>query len=62
VGTNAPEVLDDTGNSNPRFDFRYDATLAGYVFNLSTKGYASGTYSLNFTVGTDPCCIRRWLS
>jgi hypothetical protein len=54
VSTNAPEVLDDTGNSNPGFDFRYDATLAGYVFNLSTKGYPSGTYSLNFTAGTDP--------
>jgi hypothetical protein len=26
----------------------------GYVFNLSTKGYGTGTYNLNFTAGTDP--------
>jgi len=42
VSSNTPAVLDDTGNANPDFDFRYDATINGYVFNLGTKGYASG--------------------
>ncbi len=50
---NTPAVLDDSGNANPDFDFRYDASLGGYIFNLSTKGYATGTYSLKFTAGSD---------
>lgn len=48
---------EDSGNANPDSDFRYDSTLGptgGYIFNLSTKGLASGTYSLNFTAGSDP--------
>ena len=49
----APEV-DDSGNANPDLDFRYDASLGGYIFNLSTKGIQTGTYNLNFTVGSDP--------
>jgi hypothetical protein len=54
TSTNTPMELDDTGNANPDFDFRYDSGLNGYVFNLSTKGYATGTYNLNFTAGADP--------
>jgi hypothetical protein len=54
VSTNTPATLDDTGNANPDFDFRYDATISGYVFNLSTRGCATGTYDLNFTAGSDP--------
>jgi hypothetical protein len=54
VNTNSSATLDDTGNANPDFDFRYDLSLNGYIFNLSTKGYASGTYSVNFTAGSDP--------
>lgn len=38
----------------PTFDFRYDTSLSGYIFNLSTKGISTGTYNLNFTVGSDP--------
>ena len=55
--TNAPGPLDDTGNANPDFDFRYDATLGGnggYIFNLSLRGFSTGTYNLNFRAGTDP--------
>jgi hypothetical protein len=55
--TNAPGPLDDTGNANPDFDFRYDATLGGtggYIFNLSLRGFPTGTYNLNFRAGTDP--------
>jgi hypothetical protein len=45
------------GNANPDSDFRYDITQGpsgGYIYNLSTKGLASGTYSMNFTAGNDP--------
>jgi len=48
---------DAPGNANPDNDFRFDATLGtagGYIFNLSTGGLASGTYSLQFTAGSDP--------
>jgi hypothetical protein len=52
--TGTPE---DAGNSNPDSNFRYDSTIGpfgGYIFNLSTKGLASGTYGLTFTVNNDP--------
>ena len=54
VSTNAPGTLADTGNSNPDFDFRFDATTASYIFNLKTTGFATGTYALTFNAGTDP--------
>jgi hypothetical protein len=44
-------VAVDAGNANPDFDFRYDAALAGYIFNLKTTGLGTGTYQLCFTVG-----------
>lgn len=53
VSTDAAGVPEDAGNSNPDFDFRYDAGLGGYVYNLKTKGYASGTYVLTFRVAGD---------
>ena len=49
-----PETV---GNANPDSDFRFDSTLGttgGYVFNLSTKALASGTYSLQFMATGDP--------
>jgi len=52
-----PGTLDAPGNANPDNNFRFDATLGpagGYIFNLSTGGLASGTYSLQFTAGSDP--------
>lgn len=33
---------EDAGNSNPHRKFRY--TDGQYVFNLSTKGFAKGTW------------------
>ena len=54
VRTTTPATLEGTGNANPDFDFRYDSSLAGYIVNLSTQGYASGAYTLNFTAGLDP--------
>ncbi len=49
-------LLDDAGNANPDFDFRYDATLGGtggYIYNLSTKSLGTGTWTLSFTVRAD---------
>lgn len=57
VSTNAPGQLEAAGNANPDNNFRFDATLGtagGYIFNLSTKGLATGTYALSFTAGSDP--------
>ena len=58
TSNDAPGPLDDTGNANPDLDFRYDASLQGYVFNLSLKCqgaqcFSTGTYNLNFTAGQD---------
>jgi hypothetical protein len=52
ISTGAGGTLDDAGNANPDFNFRYDS--GGYIFNLKTTGYATGTYALAFTVGGDP--------
>jgi hypothetical protein len=43
--------LQDSGNANPDFDFRYDPSLGGYIFNLQTTGYGTGNYLLNITAG-----------
>lgn len=42
--------VEDAGNANPDNDFRYDASLAGYIFNLRTGGLTSGTWAVQFTV------------
>ena len=50
-GSSGP--LEDAGNANPDFNFRYDVTLGpsgGYIYNLKTTGLASGTYMLTFTI------------
>jgi hypothetical protein len=44
--------LQDTGNANPTFGFRYDASLGGYLYNVDTRGLTSGTYTVQFTVGS----------
>ena len=54
VSTNAPGVLDAAGNANPDNDFRFDSALGGYVYNLKTTGFATGTYRLTFTAAGDP--------
>ncbi|HEV2107029.1 MAG TPA: PKD domain-containing protein, partial [Thermomicrobiales bacterium] len=42
--------VEDAGNANPDSDFRYDASLAGYIFNLSTAGLTQGTWVVQITV------------
>jgi hypothetical protein len=54
---NQPDgTLTEAGNANADYNFRYDATLQGYVFNMKTAGLASGTWCLTFTVNgqSDP--------
>ena len=46
-GTPSAQV-EDGGQANPDFDFRYDG--GAYVFNLDTGGLSSGTWELQFTV------------
>jgi hypothetical protein len=57
VSGNSLAPVADSGNANPDYTFRYDPTLGGtgggYIFNLSTKGLASGQYVLSFYVGSD---------
>ncbi len=41
----------------PDANFRYSSdlgTTGGYIMNLSTQGYAAGTYQITFTVANDP--------
>jgi hypothetical protein len=57
VSNNSSTDIQDAGNANPDFDFRYDSTLGGsggYIFNLKTTGLKSGTYKLSFTAGASP--------
>jgi len=51
---NASEDIEDAGNADPDDNFRYDAAIAGYIFNLKTTGFATGTYALAFSVTGDP--------
>ncbi len=53
ISTNVDGQVDTTGNANPDLDFRFDPALAGYILNLSTISLVTGTYRLNFTVGSD---------
>lgn len=44
------------GSANPDNNFRFDSTQGpsgGYIFNIGTSGLATGTYSLQFTAGSD---------
>lgn len=43
--------LQDAGNANVDYDFRYDAQLGGYIFNYKSTNYMQGTYDMYFTVG-----------
>lgn len=51
VSTLADGPLQDAGNANADNNFRYDAQLAGYIFNYKTATYMQGTYEMYFTVG-----------
>lgn len=53
-GTTTQVSLQDAGNSNPGNLFRYDASLGGYIINLSTKGLGAGAYNFFWTAEGDP--------
>jgi len=46
TGTTEEVYTEASGNSNIGNLFRYDVTSNQYIYNLSTKGYSSGTYTL----------------
>ncbi len=54
VDSTASSAVEDAGSANPDSNFRYDAALAGYIYNLSTAGLTTGTWQLSFTVAGDP--------
>ena len=54
ISSQASTNFGDSGNSNPDFDFRYDASLGGYIFNLQTSGFGTGSYLLSFVAGNSP--------
>jgi len=56
--TNTSGVVEDSGNANPDGNFRFEPGLAGYIFNLSTKGLGRGTYSLVLSATGDPAPHR----
>lgn len=56
--TAGPLIVESAGVANPDSDFRYDATLSGYIYNLSTKNLSVGTWELQFTVGNDAATYR----
>lgn len=47
------DFAESPGNANSDSAFRYDEELAGYIFNLSTRGLSTGTWELRFTVADD---------
>lgn len=57
IGASTAAQVNDSGNANPDFNFRYDPTLGGtgggYIYNLSSKELAPGKYVLSFYAGSD---------
>jgi probable HAF family extracellular repeat protein len=51
TGGNTTSSMVDPGNANPDSNFRYDASLGGYIFNLSTNELSPGTYVLSLYAG-----------
>ena len=52
VGVSPTGALNDSGKANPGNLFRLDDDT--YMYNLSTKGLASGNYTLDYIIGNDP--------
>ena len=54
VSSQIAGYVENAGNANPDFGFRYDAELVGYVYNLKTSGISTGTYDVQIQVAGDP--------
>ena len=52
IGVSPTGSLNDSGRSNPGNLFRLDDGT--YMFNLSTKGFTAGSYTLDYRIGNDP--------
>ena len=46
--------VEDAGNANPDWTFRYNADTEGFIYNLKTTGLLTGTYDLRFSIIADP--------
>jgi hypothetical protein len=53
IGNATASVVNDSGNANPDYTFRYDSGLQGYIYNLKTTGLAAGKYALSVYAGSD---------
>jgi hypothetical protein len=53
ISAAAGVAVEDSGNANADGNFRYDASLQGYIFNLSTQGLSIGTWELQFRASGD---------
>jgi probable HAF family extracellular repeat protein len=53
ISSNTASTLQDAGQANADRNFRYDAALGGYVYNLKTTGLQAGTYELAFRAAGD---------
>jgi Nidogen-like len=53
VDSSASVVVDTIISTTSDRDFRYDASLGGYIYNLKTTGLSTGTWALTFTTTGD---------
>jgi hypothetical protein len=53
VDSSASSNVDPVSAPTADTDFRYDADLGGYIYNLKTTGLTTGTWALSFTAGGD---------
>jgi hypothetical protein len=53
VDNSASSVVDAATAASADRDFRYDASIAGYIYNLKTTGLTTGTWDLKFTTSAD---------
>jgi hypothetical protein len=53
VDNSASSTVDNASAATADTNFRYDASLGGYIFNLKTTGLTTGTWALRFTTSGD---------
>jgi hypothetical protein len=53
VDSSASSVVDTSSSTTSDRDFRYDASLGGYIYNLKTTGLSTGTWAVTFTATGD---------
>jgi hypothetical protein len=53
VDNSASSDVDSASASSADTNFRWDASLGGYIYNLKTTGLTTGTWALSFTTAGD---------